>query len=327
MLVLGEKSEGGGIMNKYLTVKRIEFAVTYSCNARCKHCYSIYGKGAFPAHIDKSLALEIVRKVGRKYKPESIMTFGGEPMLFPEIVCAIHKEAASVGIPLREVITNGYWSNNSGRIKEIAKNLAESGVNSIIISVDAFHQEHVPLDIVRKTAEACLQAGIEDISWDPCWVISEDDYNRYNRKTKFILKELEDLPIKNSEGNVMEPEGLALVNLKEFLPPRKKIPAGKCGDIPYTDPLDSVKSIYVEPDGRIAVCKDFYIGNASKKDIVNLIESYDPFKIPEMKAIIENGMKGLIEWARTKGVEPDPEGYYSICQMCTDIRKSKQKLK
>lgn len=317
----------GKIMNEYLTAKRIEFAVTYLCNARCRHCYSIHSEGAFPAHIDKSLALEIVRKVGRKYKPESIMTFGGEPMLFPEIVCAIHKEAASVGIPLREVITNGYWSNNSRRIKEIAKNLAESGVNSIIISVDAFHQEHVPLDIVRKTAEACLEAGIEDITWDPCWVISEDDDNCYNRKTKFILKELEDLPISNSGGNVMEPEGLALVNLKEFLPPRKKIPAGKCGDTPYTEPLDSIKCVCVEPDGRIAVCNDFYIGNASKTDIVDLIENYDPLKIPEMKAIIQNGMKGLIDWARTKGVEPDPEGYYSICQMCTDIRKSKQKLK
>jgi len=308
-------------VKNYLTVNRIEFAITYLCNARCRHCYSIQDKEVFPAHIDKSLAVEIVRKVGRKYEPESIMTFGGEPLLFPEIVCAIHKEAASVGIPLREVITNGYWSNNSGRIKEIAKNLAESGVNNIIISVDAFHQEHVPLDIVRKTAEACLQADIEDITWNPCWVISEDDDNRYNRKTKFILKKLEDLPIRNSEGNVMEPEGLALINLKEFLPPRKKIPPGKCGDIPYTEPLDSVKCICVEPDGRIAVCKDFYIGNAYETDIIDLIESYNPFEIPEMKAIIENGMKGLIDWARTKGVKPDPEGYYSICQMCTDIRK------
>jgi len=312
-------------MNEYLTVKRIEFAVTYLCNVRCRHCYSIHSEGAFPAHIDKSLALEIVRKVGRKYKPESIMTFGGEPLLFPEIVYVIHKEATSVGIPLREVITNGYWSNNSRRVKEIAKNLAESGVNRIIISVDIFHQEHVPIDIVRKTAEACLQAGMEDITWNPCWVISEDDDNRYNRKTKFILKELEDLPIRNSGGNVMEPEGLALVNLKEFLPPRKKIPAGKCGDVPYTEPLDSIKCICVEPDGRIAVCNDFYIGNASKTDIVDLMENYDPFKIPEMKAIIENGMKGLIDWARTKGVEPDPEGYYSICQMCTDIRRTVSK--
>jgi sulfatase maturation enzyme AslB (radical SAM superfamily) len=302
-------------------MNRIEFAVTYLCNGGCKHCYSIQGKERFPEHIDKSIAVEIVRKVGKKYNPESIMTFGGEPLLFPEIVCAIHKEAMNVGIPIREVITNGYWSRDTEKIREIAKDLAESRVNSIIISVDAFHQEHVPLDIVRKTAEACLEAGIEDISWNPCWVLSEDTDNQYNQKTKSILKELEDLPIRNSGGNLMEPDGLALVNLKEFLPLKRKIPAAKCGDMPYTDPLDSVKGIYVEPDGEIAVCKDFYIGNASKTDIVNLIESYDPFEIPEMKAIVENGMEGLVNWAKTKGVEPDQEGYYSICHMCADIRK------
>jgi len=308
-------------MNKYLIVKRIEFAITYLCNVRCSHCYSIWGKEEFSTHINKSLARKIVRKVGRKYKPKSIMTFGGEPLLFPEIVYAIHKEAVDVGIPLREVITNGYWSKNGDKIKEIAQNLAESGVISIIISVDAFHQEHVPLGIVRRTAEACLQAGIEDLAWSPCWVVSEDDDNLYNRKTRSILKELEDLPVRNSGGNVMEPEGFALINMREFLPPRKKIPAGKCSDIPYTDPLDSVESICVEPDGRIAVCKDFHIGNASEADVIDIIENYDPFKIPEMKAIIDGGMQGLVDWARVKGVKPDQEGYYSICQMCTDIRR------
>jgi len=309
-------------MNKYLTVNRIEFAVTYLCNGRCRHCYSIQGKEAFPDHIDKLLAVKIVRKVGRKYSPESIMTFGGEPLLFPEIVCAIHKEAMDVGIPSREIITNGYWPENAG---EIARNLVESGVNEIIISVDAFHQEHIPINVVRKTAECCVDEGIDNIEWNPCWVVSEDDNNKYNQETKSILKELEDIPVRSSEGNVLEPAGLAIANLKEFLPQKEKIPAGKCGDMPYTDPLDSVKGIYIEPDGEIAVCNDFHIGNAFETDIIEIVESYDPSKIPEMKAIIENGMKGLVNWAGTKGVEPDPEGYYSICHMCTDIREKVRK--
>jgi len=156
---------------------------------------------------------------------------------------------------------------------------------------------------------------------EPCWVISEDEDNKYNQKTKSILEELEDIPIRKSEGNVMEPAGLAIANLKEFLPQKEKIPAGKCGDMPYTDPLDSVKGIFVEPDGKIAVCNDLYIGNAFDTDIIEIIESYDPSKIPEMKAIIENGMEGLINWVDTKGVAPDPEGYYTICHLCTDLRK------
>lgn len=308
-------------MSRYLTMNRIEFAVTYLCNARCKHCYSIVGKETCPKHINKLLAVKIVRKVGEKYKPESIMTFGGEPLLFPEIVCAIHEEAMNVGIPYREVITNACWSKEAKRTEKIAKNLARSGVNSIYVSVDVFHQEQIPLDIVRMTIESCLQEGIENIILNPCWVVSEDDNNQYNQETRSILKEFKDLSIKKSEGGIVEPDGLAIINLKEFLPPKKKIPQGKCGDMPYTDPLDSVKGIFVEPDGKIAVCNDFYIGNAFETDIIEIIESYDPFKIPEMKAIIENGMEGLLNWAKTRGVEHDQEGYYSICNMCTDIRK------
>lgn len=153
-------------------------------------------------------------------------------------------------------------------------------------------------------------------------MISKDHYNPYNRKTKSILNELKrDLPIEEGTGNIAQPEGRAILWLKEFLPHRTKMPEGKCGDIPYTEELDSVKTVYVEPDGRIAVCNEFYIGNASEADIIDIIEEYNPFKIPEAKAIIERGMEGLINWAATKGVKPDAKGYYNICHMCTDIRQ------
>jgi hypothetical protein len=241
-------------------------------------------------------------------------------LLFPEIVCAIHREATDVGIPAREIITNGYWSADAGKIREIARNLARSGVNDILISVDAFHQEHIPHDIVRKTAESCLQVGIDNIAWNPCWLVSEGDNNRYNRKTKSILKELEDLPVRESEGNVVEPDGLALIHLEEFMPPKERRPEGRCDDVPYANPLDSVRSVCVGPDGEIAVCNGFHIGNANERDIIDLIEDYDPFAMPEMKPIIEGGMEGLAQWATSKGVEPAAEGYYSICHMCVDIR-------
>lgn len=318
-----EKLEKDKTMNRYLAANRLEFAITYLCNSRCKHC-QLGGeeeRRKFPSHIDKDLAVEIVRKVGKKYSPKSIMTFGGEPLLYPEIVCAIHEEAMKVGIPVRDVITNGLWSRKTEKIQETANILVKSGVNEVSISVDSFHQEYVPLKLVRKAAESILKAGIAHVSWDPCWVVSKDHDNPYNRKTRAILDELKELPIEEGEGNVAQPEGRATLWLKGFLPRRTKMLKGKCGDIPYTEELDSVKTIYVEPDGRIAVCNEFYIGNASETDIIDIIERYDPFKIPEAKAIIESGMEGLQNLAKTKGVEPDPEGYYNICHMCMDIRK------
>jgi len=310
-------------MNRYLPVNRIEFAVTYLCNSKCRHCQlgEEEERKNFPSHIDKDIAVEIVRKVGKKYNPKSVMAFGGEPLLYPEIVCAIHKEARNVGIPVRDVITNGFWSRKTVEIQEIAEKLVKSGLNEATISVDCFHQEFIPLEIVKKAAESLLKAGIAHISWDPCWVVSKDHDNPYNRKTKAILEQLKDLPIEDGEGNNAQPEGRAIKWLKDFLPSRTKTPKEKCGDVPYTEELDSVKTIYVEPDGKIAVCKDFYIGNAFETDIIGIIENYDPFQIPEAKAIIESGMEGLINWARTKGVEPDSTGYYNVCHMCTDIRR------
>ena len=310
-------------MNRYLPVNRIEFAITYLCNSKCRHCQLGEEKERknFPSYIDKDIAVEIVRKVGKKYNPKSVMTFGGEPLLYPEIVCAIHKEARNVGIPVRDVITNGFWSRKTIEIQEIAEKLVKSGVNEATISVDCFHQEFIPLEIVKKAAGSLLKAGIERISWNPCWVVSKDHNNPYNRKTKAILERLKDLRVKEGEGNNAQPEGRATLWLKDFLLSKAKALKGKCGDMPYTEELDSVKTICVEPDGRIAICKDLYIGNAFETDIIDITENYNPFKIPEAKAIIENGMEGLISWARTKGVAPDPEGYYNICHMCTDIRK------
>jgi organic radical activating enzyme len=276
----------------------------------------------FPSHIDEDVAVEIVRKVGRKYKPESVMTFGGEPLLYPEVVYAIHKEATRMEIPVRDVITNGYWSRKSGEIEKIADNLAKSGVTEVSISVDAFHQEFVPLKIVKQAAESLLRAGIVRISWNPCWVVSKDHDNPYNRKTRAILKELKkDLPIAESGGNIAQPEGRALSWLKDFLPHKTSMPKERCGDMPYTERLNCVKTLCVEPDGKVAVCKDFYIGSVYERDIIDMIENYDPFLIPEAKAMVEGSLKGLTDWAKTKGIKPDPGGYYNVCHMCTDIRK------
>ncbi len=307
-------------MNRYLTVNRLEFLVTYLCSGSCRNCYATKYEERQLKHVDECLAVNIVQQVGETYHPQSIMTFGGEPLLFPDVTCSIHKAAADLGVPSRQLITNGFWSDSLDP-REIAAKLAESGVNNISFSVDAFHQEYIPINIVRKAVEACLEVGIEGIAWNPCWVISKDDDNEYNQRTKSILKDFKDLSIRESKGNVVEPVGLALVNLKDFFPPKVQVPKGKCGDLPYTEQLDNVKSISVEPDGRIAICNNLYIGDASKRGVLDILKSYDPYKVPEIETILEEGIEGLLNYAKLKGVEPNLDGYFNICHMCSDLRR------
>jgi MoaA/NifB/PqqE/SkfB family radical SAM enzyme len=310
-------------MSRYLTVKRIEFAVTYLCNSRCRHCQlgEEEERKTIPSQIDGEKAARVVREISKEHQPTSIMTFGGEPLLYPEAVCAIHKEAMNVGIPRRDVITNGFWSGTTRKTEKIAGRLVESGVNEVHISVDCFHQEFVPLKTVRKTAKALLRVGMTRVFWNPCWIVSKNHDNPYNRKTRSILEKLSDLQVESSEGNNVQPEGRATKWLKDFLPPRTQMPNGRCGDMPYTEPLDAVHTVCVEPDGRIAVCKGFYIGNAFETKVTNIMKNYDPFKIPEAKAIIEKGMNGLVDWARSRNVRSAPDGYYNVCHQCTDLRR------
>ena len=308
-----------------MTIRRVEFIVTYLCNSRCKHCQLSDDRTGFPNHINRDLAVDIIRKVSKHHRPKSIMTFGGEPMLFPEVVYAIHREALRVGISSRELITNGSWSGRRELIEQMASSLSNSGVNEVDFSVDCFHQEFIPIQRVRVAAESLLRAGIRRIEWNPCWLISKDHDNDYNTKTKAILNVLSDLSVARGEGNVMRAEGRATKNLEGFFQRKTTLPEGKCGEIPYTEKLDSVRGICIEPDGRVAVCNQFYIGNASQTDIIELLENYDPYEIPEAKAIIEGGMEGLLNWAKKKGVMPDPKGYYSICDMCTSIRAEANK--
>lgn len=73
------------------------------------------------------------------------MTFGGEPLLCVPTVCAVHQRAEALGIPRRQLITSGCFTHDKALREHTADRLEASGVNEILLSVDAFHTEHLPL--------------------------------------------------------------------------------------------------------------------------------------------------------------------------------------
>jgi MoaA/NifB/PqqE/SkfB family radical SAM enzyme len=249
------------------------------------------------------------------------MTFGGEPLLYPDVVCAIHHEATKMGIPTRQVITNGYWSKDERKTRSIAQALAQAGVTSIAFSVDAFHQEHVPLEQVKLTANALLSAGIPAITWNPCWLMSADSDNEYNAKTRTILKALSNLSIGAGWGNTVEPNGKALTHLGAYFQRTFQWSKTSCQEIPYMDKLDDIRSICVEPNGDIPICGAFMLGNVKQQNILEILEDYTPYADPEKVRILEEGIEGVIDKARSLGIPLNEEGYYSICDVCTSARR------
>lgn len=233
-----------------------------ACTGKCRHC-SEGDHDGFTEHIDKTVAAEAVRKIGSHYDISTVMTFGGEPLLYPETVCAIHRTAAGLGVAKRQVITNGFFSKNIDKIKTVTSSLADSGVNALLLSVDAFHQETIPLDTVILFAECAIHSGIP-IKLQPAWLVSAEDQNAYNNKTKEIIRAFEPLHIPLNQGNVIFPAGNARKYLREYFDDNA------APFSPYEEDPEDIKTISFEANG------DVLNGNVYETDILEIIRAYRP---------------------------------------------------
>ena len=250
------------VMNRYLqNLNKIEFVVTYACTGKCKHC----SEGTHEScgeRIDPGVVSDAVRKIVAEYGIKTVMTFGGEPLLYPDAVYAIMNTAKELGVEKRQVITNGYFSNDPDNIRKVAKKLSECGVNDLLLSVDAFHQETIPLDTVRLFALEVKKCGIP-IRLSPAWLRSVEDQNPYNLKTREVLTAFSDLGISVSDGNVIFPEGNALKYLAEYF-------TAEFPENPYVDDPQNVKCVSFFPNG------DVLSGNVYRQDIMEILNNYEP---------------------------------------------------
>ena len=249
-------------MNQYLkNLHKIEFIVTYACTGRCKHC-SEGDHTACGERIDPKIAADAVRRIAAAYHIQTVMTFGGEPLLYPDAVCAVMTAARELDIPKRQIITNGYFSKNTDKIREVARSLAACGVNDLLLSVDAFHQETIPLAVVKQFAAEAKACGIP-IRLQPAWLVSEADVNPYNRKTREILDSFGDMEISVSDGNIIFPEGNAMKYLAEYF-------TDELPENPYVEDPSDVRCVSFEPGGGVLG------GNVYERDILEILRDYAP---------------------------------------------------
>ena len=249
-------------MNKYLkNLNRIEFVVTMACTGKCKHC----SQGEHKSHenINKDIAADAVRKIANEYNIKSVMTFGGEPLLFSETVFAIQNAASEKNIPHRQLITNGYFSKDLYKIKEVTEKLKECGVNDILLSVDAFHQESIPLQYVKAFAENVLKNNLP-VRVHPAWLISADDDNIYNAKTRELLSEFNNLGIETSRGNVIFPSGNALKYFSDYFDMYSN------EKNPYEEDPTDIRAICFSANG------DILGSNVYNQDILYILTDYKP---------------------------------------------------
>ncbi len=311
-------------LNKQVHLNRIEFFITYNCTSHCDHCSVYSGETKKTTGIvDLETAAKLIKDVCKNYKIDSVMTFGGEPLLYPDLVCKIHETAKNYNIPDRQIITNCCWSKDKTRINEIVEKMADAQINDILISIDCFHEKCLDYEIVKYTVEQLKKQTKANLFLQPVWVRSKDDSNPYNEKTKEVLAEFNYLEIPANEGNILFPAGRALINLSEYFPKPSVHIHGTCKDLPYTDMPNDITSICVNPNGDIIACN--VIGNIHDNNITDILKFYDYKNDKVLKTMVEKGSEGLYELAEQNNIVLSAKGYYSVCELCKDVSRKLQK--
>ena len=99
---------------------------------------------------------------------------------------------------------------------------------------------------------------------NPAWLVSREDNNPYNVRTREILKEFVDLNIPVGEGNIIFPSGNALKYLGEYFDENEEYIN------PYEEDPRDIRTISFSPDGEVLD------GNVYQKGILDILEEYRP---------------------------------------------------
>jgi len=90
--------------------------------------------------------------------------------------------------------------------------------------------------------------------------------------------------------------------------------------MPYTDKLNNITSLSLEPNGDLNVC-NFVIGNIYNEDIEEILCRYDPYENKWMKALIEGGAKEVLELCKKENIKINTENARNVCDICRLINK------
>jgi len=140
--------------------------LTNKCNFRCLHCFNRSGESyVVKEELKDHEVLKFINDVA-EMKPYNFCFCGGEPLLRKKVLCKAAKILSKAG-SMVSLVTNG-----SLVTQDIVKELFESGVNNVQVSLDGAKSEtHERLRQYKNSFELAIEAistfrkvGIKDIS-------------------------------------------------------------------------------------------------------------------------------------------------------------------
>ena len=308
--------------------------LSYKCNAACRHCMygcSPHWNNDWISESELKIILEQLAKTiePAPYGPDSVTLShglhftGGEPFLNFPLLCRAIEIAQQLKIPSTFVETNCFWAMDERRTRDKLQTLKSLGLNGIMISVNPFYLEYVPFERTRRCAEIgseifgsntmiyqleffyrFLALGIQDR-------LSLDEYLQLEGNPDY-LQQMEFFMM----GRAVYQSGAVFSRFFQ------NFPASYFFYQPCEPPFLRSWHNHVDSFGNYlpGFCGGISLGKA--RDLSRMInDGIELDHCPVLRFIIENDFAGFYQFASHHGFKFQPEGYYSKCHLCLELRK------
>jgi hypothetical protein len=281
------------------------------CNIKCRSCLwgDLLNKGPKMSVKDACGWIDQAHSLGNLL----LVGFsGGEPFLYMNEMKEIAQYAQKkYNLPF-VAATNSFWASSIERAEVVLGSLFELGLRQLLVSVDEFHQEYVPLNNVKNCLTAAKSLGIH------CTIQCVNTLS--SKKLSYYMDALGVSKGKDLAASEISctPVGSAACQIpKEDFPTYSEVPADYC---------TLLQAMVVRPDGTVNLCcgpafsvEALSAGNLHQETLESIVERAEWNPLFNALAL-GNGPRLIAELLKEKGEgKLLREKYTSSCHACHHI--------
>jgi len=290
--------------------------LTYWCNAACADCYenSSPRKNSILPVEDAKEYLRELKQLG--CTGPSFHFAGGEPFYNYKHLIDCFKAAEEEGmLPLGKLETNAFWCTNDELVRERLTEIKRFGIVELLVSSDVFHQEFVPIQRVQRAVQIGREVLGEKSVRVRFWEFFQNPID--------VMKLTEEQKVQVFRDELTQrPERIVGRAAKALSHLVKKHPIETFAGSGCAGPILQSRHIHIDPYGNVfpSGCAGLILGNAKKRKLSKIYETFEYHKHPIFKTLVEHGPVPLLEEAIQYGFEDDKEGYSTKCHLCFETR-------
>jgi len=288
----------------------------YNCTAECEHCMFASSPDCKKDYITREMSGKVSELLYRA-GAYSVHIGGGEPFMDFDGLCGLISALKKYGIYIDYIETNGYWAKDEAFARRRLEVLKRLGVETIMVSVDPYHIEYVPLERPLRLIELLREYGFDYFVWQQKFLqrLLKLDISKTHTK-----EELEAVLGKDYLTETAREYGLGIngraLSFADKLYEKKSYEHfatdEKCPSL--THPNHCHIDLYGKavPSRCTGIC-------AEAEDYLSY--DIDGDKYPVLSRLISGGTKELYEYAKKCGFTPARDGYPTRCAFCFDMRR------